>query len=111
MRFCFDLDSTLVHPNEAGQVDPIPAAVELVRQLSRSGHTIIITTRPSVSGALSRGGHRLGTGGASGASLAITARLAQSWKVHIWSAQAVAWRWEAARIGPLQSKAMIPFSC
>ncbi|CAK9073303.1 unnamed protein product [Durusdinium trenchii] len=44
MRFCFDLDSTLVHPNEAGQVDPIPAAVELVRQLSRSGHTIIITT-------------------------------------------------------------------
>ena len=44
MRFCFDLDGTLVHPNESGGVDPVPTAIELVRQLHRAKHTIIITT-------------------------------------------------------------------
>eukprot|EP00438_Fugacium_kawagutii_P035130 Skav218770 [mRNA] locus=scaffold1372:332268:337482:- [translate_table: standard] len=44
MRFCFDLDSTLVHPNETGGVDPVPSAIELVRQLHKAKHTIIITT-------------------------------------------------------------------
>jgi len=44
MRFCFDLDGTLVQPNEQGGVDPVPAAVELVRQLHKAKHTIIITT-------------------------------------------------------------------
>ena len=44
MRFCFDLDGTLVHPNESGGVEPVPNAIELVRQLHRAKHTIIITT-------------------------------------------------------------------
>lgn len=44
MRFCFDLDGTLVHPNESGGVEPLPNAIELVRQLHKAKHTIIITT-------------------------------------------------------------------
>jgi hypothetical protein len=54
MRFCFDLEATLVSdmPSEqpgtpaAGfeNCDPIPEAVELVRQLHGAGHRIIITT-------------------------------------------------------------------
>ena len=44
MRFCFDLDGTLVHPNESGGVEPVPNAIELVRQLHKAKHTIIITT-------------------------------------------------------------------
>ena len=46
MRFCFDLDGTLVsHPQD--KVTPcqlLGSAVELLRQLHSAGHTIIITT-------------------------------------------------------------------
>ncbi|CAJ1441433.1 unnamed protein product [Effrenium voratum] len=49
-RFCFDLDGTLVQPKGNSLVG-IPAAIELVRQLHKAGHTIIITTsRGMVSG-------------------------------------------------------------
>lgn len=45
MRFCFDLDGTLVGPKDgSSDSEPVPGAIELVRQLSRAGHTIILTT-------------------------------------------------------------------
>jgi len=48
MRFCFDLDGTLVSQprvaNDLATCEPIPKAISLVRQLYEAGHTIIITT-------------------------------------------------------------------
>ncbi|CAE7511830.1 unnamed protein product [Symbiodinium pilosum] len=46
MRFCFDLDGTLVThaPDSATPCQLLGSAVELLRQLHAAGHTIIITT-------------------------------------------------------------------
>jgi len=48
MRFCFDLDGTLVSQprvaNDLATCEPIPKAISLVRQLYEAGHTIIIST-------------------------------------------------------------------
>ena len=48
IRFCFDLDGTLVtpprDPADWGSVEPIEKNIELVRQLRRVGHHIIIQT-------------------------------------------------------------------
>ncbi|CAE7946376.1 unnamed protein product [Symbiodinium sp. KB8] len=46
MRFCFDLDGTLVShpPDKTARCQLLVSAVELVRQLHSAGHTIIITT-------------------------------------------------------------------
>jgi len=47
MRFCFDLEATLVSDTPGGgfeHCEPIPQAIALVRQLHAAGHRIIITT-------------------------------------------------------------------
>jgi capsule biosynthesis phosphatase len=48
IRFCFDLDNTLVTlpkvPGDYTSVEPIPRNIELVRQLHAAGHHIIIQT-------------------------------------------------------------------
>jgi hypothetical protein len=47
MRFCFDLEGTLVSDPPSGgfsHCEPIPEAIALVRQLHAAGHRIIITT-------------------------------------------------------------------
>ena len=48
IRFCFDLDNTLVTlpkvPGDYASVEPIPRNIELVRQLHAAGHHIIIQT-------------------------------------------------------------------
>jgi len=48
MRFCFDLDGTLVTQpraaNDLATCEPIQKAISLVRQLYEAGHIIIITT-------------------------------------------------------------------
>ena len=48
MRFCFDLDNTLVTyphvPNDYTSVQPITANIQLVRELHAAGHYIIIQT-------------------------------------------------------------------
>ncbi|CAE8582461.1 unnamed protein product [Polarella glacialis] len=48
MRFCFDLDGTLVtqkgYADGVPSCEPIPQAIALVRQLHAAGHTIIVTT-------------------------------------------------------------------
>ena len=48
MRFCFDLDNTLVThpliPHDYSSVQPIPANIHLVRELHAAGHHIIIHT-------------------------------------------------------------------
>lgn len=48
MRFCFDLDGTLVTeprvPGDLSTCEPLPNAIALVRELHAAGHTIIITT-------------------------------------------------------------------
>ena len=48
IRFCFDLDGTLVtpprDPSDWSSVEPIEKNIELVRQLRRVGHHIIIQT-------------------------------------------------------------------
>jgi len=53
MRFCFDLDGTLVTepriPGDLTTCDPIPKAIALVHQLHAAGHTIIITTSRGMS--------------------------------------------------------------
>eukprot|EP00408_Alexandrium_pacificum_P003521 CAMPEP_0171222682 /NCGR_PEP_ID=MMETSP0790-20130122/35388_1 /TAXON_ID=2925 /ORGANISM="Alexandrium catenella, Strain OF101" /LENGTH=766 /DNA_ID=CAMNT_0011688633 /DNA_START=39 /DNA_END=2339 /DNA_ORIENTATION=+ len=54
MRFCFDLDGTLVteprKPGDMSTCDPIAKAISIVRQLHQAGHTIIITTARGMSG-------------------------------------------------------------
>lgn len=44
MRFCFDLDGTLVMPSRDGRFEPVLHAIELVKELKEAGHQIIITT-------------------------------------------------------------------
>lgn len=48
MRICIDLDGTLCELKRSGQsyrdVEPLPGAVERLRQLRAAGHVVIITT-------------------------------------------------------------------
>ncbi len=48
MRICIDLDGTLCTLKQPGQsyaeVEPLPGAVERVRELRAAGHVVIITT-------------------------------------------------------------------
>mmetsp|Transcript_57738 Transcript_57738/g.171793 ORF Transcript_57738/g.171793 Transcript_57738/m.171793 type:complete len:774 (-) Transcript_57738:228-2549(-) len=54
MRFCFDLDGTLVtephKPGDLSTCEPIPRAISIVRQLHEAGHVIIITTARGMKG-------------------------------------------------------------
>lgn len=49
LRFCFDIDNTLVHyrrlpDGEYRDCEPVPRMVELVRSLKAAGHVIILST-------------------------------------------------------------------
>jgi len=47
-RFCFDLDGTICENKKPGQtyadVEPIPGAVEYMKELRKNGHYIIVLT-------------------------------------------------------------------